>query len=118
MLSLLKSTVFVKSQEVKSDEPFQMTLTKPLPDDVTPDQKEKFLALMAHYSDILADSPNKLGHTGILKHSIDTGMPHPSVSKPGEYLFLAEKLCTIYCRTCYLKILYHHHRALGLHQLC
>ena len=35
-------------QEVKSGEAIEMILAKPLPDDVTPDQKEKFFALMAH----------------------------------------------------------------------
>ena len=39
----------------------EIILANPLPDDITPDQKEKFLALIAHYSDILADGPDELG---------------------------------------------------------
>ena len=54
-------------------------VANPLPDDITPDQKEKFLALMAHYCDILADN---IGHTGVLQHHIDTGNAIPSQEGP------------------------------------
>ena len=46
-----------------------------LPDDITQDQKEKILALMA---DILADGQDKIGHTGVLQHHIDTGNATPT----------------------------------------
>ena len=49
----------------------------PLPETITMEQKEKFLALMSHYTDIMADSPDKLGRTGVLQHRIDTGSAMP-----------------------------------------
>ena len=106
--SICESSNGKSDQEVKSDEPFQMTLTKLLPDDVTPDQKEKFLALMAHYSDILADSPNKLGLTGILHHSIDTGSATPICQQARRVPLPRRETVhknNIYYRICYLKIL-------------
>ena len=48
-----------------------------LPNDITQAQEDKFLALLSHYSDIMADSPNKLGRTGVLQHHIDTGTAAP-----------------------------------------
>jgi len=66
-----------KRQQEKPEEMPDIVLANLLPDDITPDQKEKFLALMAHYCDILAD---KIGHTGVLQHHIDTGNATPSQS--------------------------------------
>ena len=71
-------------QEVNSDEAFEMILAKPLPNDVTPDQKEKFFALMAH----LGRWSRKLGRTGILKHSIDTGIVTPICQQARRVSFL------------------------------
>jgi len=59
----------------------EITLANPLPDDIPPDQREKFLALMAHYSDILANGPSNLGHTRVLQHHIDTGNTTPICQK-------------------------------------
>jgi len=47
------------------------------PDDVTVTQKEQFLALLSHYSDIIATSPDDLGCTTVIQHSIDTGNTTP-----------------------------------------
>ena len=54
-----------------------ITLSHPLPETITMEQKEKFLALMSHYTDIMADSSDKLGRTGVLQHRIDTGSAMP-----------------------------------------
>ena len=48
-----------------------------LPDDVTAAQKEQFLALLSHYSDIIAARPDELGRTTVMQHCIDTGNAAP-----------------------------------------
>ena len=70
-----------------------------------------------NYSDILADGPDKIGHTGVFQHHIDTRNATLTHQQPGGSLFPSEKLYTIYGRRCCLKILYHHQRALGHHLL-
>ena len=40
-------------------------------------QKEQFLALLSHYSDVIADGPDDLGHTTVMQHLIDTGNASP-----------------------------------------
>ena len=52
-------------------------MSHPLPDDITQAQEDEFPALLSHYSDIMADSPNKLGRTGVLQHHIATGSAAP-----------------------------------------
>ena len=49
----------------------------PIPHDITKSQKEQFLALMSHYSCVIAKSPNDLGHTQVMKHHIDTNGAAP-----------------------------------------
>ena len=66
-----------KSLQGQPEGSSDIILANPLPDDITSDQKEKFLALMAHYSDILADGPDKLGRTGVLQHHINTDNATP-----------------------------------------
>ena len=66
-----------KSLQAQPEGSSDIILANPLPDDITSDQKEKFLALMAHYSDILADGPDKLGRTGVLQHHINTDNATP-----------------------------------------
>ena len=44
---------------------------------ISEDHREKILALLQLYSDIIACDDYDLGHTGILKHSIDTGNAIP-----------------------------------------
>ena len=75
-VSICEATNGHSSQQSPSEEN-QITLSHPLPDDITMEQKEKFLALMSHYTDIMADSPDKLGQTGVLQHQIDTGSAMP-----------------------------------------
>ena len=75
-VSICEATNGNSSQQSPSEES-QITLSHPLPDDITIEQKEKFLALMSHYTDIMADSPDKLGRTGVLQHQIDTGSAMP-----------------------------------------
>ena len=55
----------------------EITLQEPLPRDLTVAQKEKFLALISHYADVLAISSDDLGRTNVLKHQIDTGGAQP-----------------------------------------
>ena len=55
----------------------EITLQEPLPRDLTVAQKEKFLALISHYADVLAISSDDLGRTNVLKHQIDTGRAQP-----------------------------------------
>ena len=66
-----------KSQQTQVKGPSEISLANPLPDDIPPDQREKFFALMSHYSDILANGPDKLGRTGVLQHRINTGNATP-----------------------------------------
>ena len=66
-----------KSLQVQPQGAPEIILANPLSDDITPDQKEKFFALMTHYSDILADHPDKLGRTGVLQYYINTGNATP-----------------------------------------
>ena len=71
-----------------------ITLSHPLPETITMEQKEKLLALMSHYTDIMADSPNKLEFYNI---ELTPVVLCPFDSKPEECLFLVERLYT----TCY-----------------
>ena len=48
------------------------TLLHPLPHDITESQKVQFLALMSHYSCVIAKNSNDLGHTQVIQHHIDT----------------------------------------------
>ena len=48
-----------------------------LPNDITTAQKEQFLVLLSHYSDIITTSPDDLGHTTVMQHCIDTGNATP-----------------------------------------
>ena len=49
----------------------------PLPHNITESQKEQFLALMSHYSYLIAKSFNDLGHTHVMQHHNDTGGAAP-----------------------------------------
>ena len=55
----------------------EVMLSDPLPSDLTPAQKEKFLVLISHYSDVLATNANDLGHTKVMNHQIDTNGAQP-----------------------------------------
>ena len=55
----------------------QITLSHTLPNDITQAQEDKSLALLSHYSDIMADSTSELGQNGVLQHHIDTGIAAP-----------------------------------------
>ena len=48
-------------QQKQSKQKIQITLSHTLPNDITQVQEDKFLALLSHYSDIMADSPSELG---------------------------------------------------------
>ena len=52
-------------------------LEEMLPEDINEDQKEKTLALLELYADVIASGDNGLGRTDILRHSIDTGNASP-----------------------------------------
>ena len=52
-------------------------LEEMLPSDISEDHKEKTLALLELYADVIASSDSTLGRTGILRHSIDTGNATP-----------------------------------------
>ena len=45
--------------------------------DISEDHKEKTLALLELYADVIANSDSTLGRTGILRQSIDTGNATP-----------------------------------------
>ena len=47
-------------------------LLHPLPHDITESQKEQFLALMSHYSCVIAKSSDDLGRTQVMQHHSDT----------------------------------------------
>ena len=44
-----------------------------IPKNISEDHREKILALLQLYSDVIACDDYDLGYTGVLKHSIDTG---------------------------------------------
>ena len=75
-VSICEATNGHSSQQSPNEENL-IALSHPLPDDITMEQKEKFLALMSHYTDVMADSPDNLGRTGVLQHQIDTGSAMP-----------------------------------------
>ena len=52
-------------------------LEEMLPSDISEDHKEKTLALLELYADMIASSDSTLGQTGILRHSINTGNATP-----------------------------------------
>ena len=52
-------------------------LEEMLPVDISEDHKEKTLALLELYADVIASSDSGLGRTGILRHTIDTGNATP-----------------------------------------
>ena len=55
----------------------EVPLQAPLAADLTKAQKEQFLAVHSHYSDILVKGDNDLGYTNVLKHQIETGVAKP-----------------------------------------
>ena len=50
----------------------EVTLSDPLPSDLTAAQRENFLALISLYLDVLVINANDLGHAKIMNHHIDT----------------------------------------------
>ena len=54
-----------------------VTLLTPLPSKLTDHQREKFLALLSHYEEVLAKFPEDLGCTDVLSHRIETGDAKP-----------------------------------------
>jgi len=48
-----------------------------IPDNITAAQKQQFLVLLSHYTDIIARRSDDLGHTTVMQHSIDTGNATP-----------------------------------------
>ena len=66
----------VEGEELTSTEGIthkcELLLAQPLPEDTTEAQKEQFMALFSHYSDVIADNPEDLGRTSVLQHHINT----------------------------------------------
>ena len=54
-----------------------LPLYTPLPDELSQDKKDMFMALLAHYSDILVSHANDLGVTDFLSHHINTENAQP-----------------------------------------
>jgi len=54
-----------------------IALQVPLPDSLTIAEKEKFLALLSHYSNVLAANNDDLGRTTVLNHEINTNGSQP-----------------------------------------
>ena len=67
----------VEGEELTSTEGIphkcELLLAQPLPEDITEAQKEQFMALFSHYSDVIAGNPEDLGLTSVLQHHINTG---------------------------------------------
>ena len=55
----------------------EVILQIPLPPELTDSQREKFLALLSHYEDVLAKCSEELGRTDVLSHRIETGDAKP-----------------------------------------
>ena len=60
-----------------------------IPEDITDDEKEKLLALLEFYMDVIV-SDNDLGCTKVLHHNIDTGSASP-IRQPVRRLSLPAK---------------------------
>ena len=60
-----------KSEQSTTDLELDILL-HPLPHDITESQKEQFLALMSHYSCVIAKNSNDLDHNQVTQHHIDT----------------------------------------------
>ena len=80
---LIEDTSINAITENKCDEAVQgqdqnkVELQGSLPGELTESQKERFVALLSQYSDVLAASSDDLGRTNILSHKIDTGNASP-----------------------------------------
>ena len=55
----------------------EVSMEVPLPAGLTELQKEKFLALLSHYADVMAVNSDDLGHTNFLTHRIETNEARP-----------------------------------------
>ena len=71
----------------KKEVPMQV----PLPAGLTKLQKEKILALIFHYAEVMAVDSDDLGCTNILTHQIETKKPDQFVSKLDGSLSPEEK---------------------------
>ena len=67
----------VMSPSKESNVVNKIDLAHPLPEDLSQSEREKFLALLSNYVDILATNSNDLGQTDVLNHRIDTGNAVP-----------------------------------------
>ena len=61
----------VMSPSKESNVVNKIDLAHPLPEDLSQSEREKFLALLSNYVDILATNSNDLGQTDVLNHHID-----------------------------------------------
>ena len=66
-----------ENEELPTAETLEKEIMLSFPDDITETQKEQFLALLSHYSEIIANGPDDLGHTTVMQHHIDTGNASP-----------------------------------------
>ena len=111
----------VEGEELTSTEgiphKYELLLAQPLPEDTTEAQKEQFMALFSHYSDVIAGNPEDLGRTSVLQHHINTGTSPRFTNKQGGYLYHVAILYTNYCRTWLQKESSHHPRVPGHPQL-
>jgi len=55
----------------------ELLMVHPLPDDITSTEREQFIALLSHYSEVVAISPKDVGRTNVLQHHINTGTSPP-----------------------------------------
>ena len=55
----------------------EVPLQVPLSTNLSETQKEIFLQLLSHYSDLLAKDDDDLGCTNMMKHQIETGAAKP-----------------------------------------
>ena len=65
---------------MKSANGHDIELAEPLPDDITSTEREKFLAFLAYYSDVIAANSDDLGGTNVLQHHINTGVSPPAIT--------------------------------------
>ena len=86
----------------------------PLPTGLTELQKEKFLALLCHYADVMAVVSDDLGCTNILTRRIETNQARPIHQQARQVPLLIKEKYRNCLETCCIRKLSHHQLVLGL----
>ena len=91
----------------------EVSMQVPLPAGLTELQKEKFLALLSHYADVMAVNSDDLGCTNILTHRIETNEARPIRQQARWVLSPIKEKYRNCLETCYIRKSSHHQQVLG-----